>query len=124
VTTNLCLNRLRDGRRRSEFLSQAADRSDHEHAVAPGETLHELLREVPRDLLLPAVYYYVEGLSHAEIAREMQVSRRTVGNRIVAFHALVRELQARASGTPKHVPAVDRRATKYGKPPGCATRRD
>jgi len=110
VTTNLCLNRIRDSRRRREFLSEAADLSDSEPVGVPPEvsTLHELLGDVPRDLLSPAVYYYVEGLSHAEIAMKLRVSRRTIGNRIVAFHALVRELQARASDTPKHVPSVDR----------------
>jgi DNA-directed RNA polymerase specialized sigma24 family protein len=47
---------------------------------------------VPDELQDIAVYYYVDELSHEEIAGIVGVSRRTVGNRLATFHALVKGL--------------------------------
>ena len=38
------------------------------------------------ELLVIAVYYYVDGMSHDEIAGIIGCSRRTVGNRLEALH--------------------------------------
>ncbi len=36
------------------------------------------------------VYFFVDGMSHADIARTMSVSRRTIGNRLERLQKLAR----------------------------------
>lgn len=83
VTTNLCLNRLRDARRRSALESR------HEAALRPSGSavdpvkllaLRRLLAEAEPAQAEAAVLVFVDGLSHAEAAEVLGVSRRTVGN--------------------------------------------
>jgi len=93
ATTNHCLNVLRARLRRPEELTHAQD----EHGAAEADvsvderlTLAAVLERVPEHLREIAVYYYLDQMSHEEIARVMGVSRRTVGNRLVEFHAAAR----------------------------------
>jgi RNA polymerase sigma-70 factor, ECF subfamily len=89
TTTNLCLNGLRDARRRGELLSllgpEAARSADADARMA----VSRILEALPQDLRDVAIYYYVDEFSHEEIAGLLNVSRRTVGNRLAAFHELV-----------------------------------
>lgn len=91
MTTNLCLNRLRNRRRRDRLLDEFPV-SDH-----PGEPEAEaaliasqLLASLPERLARVAVLYHVAGMTHDEIATELGCSRRRVGY-------LVAELSARTS---------------------------
>jgi RNA polymerase sigma-70 factor (ECF subfamily) len=92
VTRNLCLNNLRDNRRRVQLLAGRSpdfridDRADARVVVS------EVLARVPADLQEIAIYYYLDDLSHEDIAAIVGVSRRTIGNRLAAFQALVAEL--------------------------------
>jgi RNA polymerase sigma-70 factor (ECF subfamily) len=88
-TTNHCLNLIRDGRRRSQALDALAFTSSDEREPGLDErlTLHAVLAGVPEVLREIAVYYYLDQMSHDEIAQLIGVSRRTVGNRLVEFHA-------------------------------------
>ncbi len=85
VTTNHCLNRLRNHDRRKELLRENAPtlsfrrQKASQHAAAELEQIWEQLNEEQRQI---AVYYYVDGMTQAEIARVIGVSRRTVGNRL------------------------------------------
>jgi RNA polymerase sigma-70 factor (ECF subfamily) len=94
VTTNLCLNRLRDLRRR------AALESRHEAALRPSGSavdpvkllaLRRLLAEADPAQAEAAVLVFVDGLSHAEAAEVLGVSRRTVGNLCERFVVWGRE---------------------------------
>jgi RNA polymerase sigma-70 factor (ECF subfamily) len=91
ITTNLCLNRIRDGRRRRERLLEVAESQDAlATPVAPpsAETramLASLLERVPEDLAQVAVYYFVDEMDQAEIAVMLGVSRRTIGYRLDRF---------------------------------------
>jgi RNA polymerase sigma-70 factor (ECF subfamily) len=92
ITTNLCLNRLRDGRRRRDHLSrmgQEAVASPRSQALSPElkATLQRVLTSVPTDLAEVAVYYYVDEMDQAEIAKLVGVARRTVGYRLDRFRA-------------------------------------
>jgi RNA polymerase sigma factor (sigma-70 family) len=92
VTKNLCLNNLRDNRRRGQLL---AGRSVPIGGAASADArlvVNELLARVPADLQEIAVYYYLDDLSHEDIAAIVGVSRRTIGNRLAAFQALADEL--------------------------------
>jgi RNA polymerase sigma-70 factor (ECF subfamily) len=92
ITTNLCLNRLRDTRRRKDILAQVT--SFEEASTGPaGEgalTLETLMVEVPRALREIAVYYYVDQMSQDEIATMLSVPRRTVGYRLEQFLDIAR----------------------------------
>jgi len=89
ITTNHCLNLIRDRARRAELLEQrvapaAAAGQDGPETRA---TLAQILARVPEDLREIGIYYYVDEMNQDEIAALLGVSRRTVGYRIEAFCA-------------------------------------
>lgn len=99
-TTNHCLNVLRARLRRPELPQQ-----DEHDALARDElsvcdrlTLTTVLARVPEHLREIGVYYYLDQMSHEEIAGLMGLSRRTVGNRLVEFHAAARFAAGEAKG--------------------------
>ena len=82
ITTNHCLNQLRDQQRRAELLREqhacvdTASSSDDRIVVA------QVLASLPEDLRAIAVYYFIDQMSHDEIASIVGLSRRTIGNRV------------------------------------------
>jgi len=93
ATTNHCLNLLRNGARHSaalDLLTNAAV-AHAEAGLDERLTLRAVLDRVPAALREIAVYYYLDQLSHDEIAKITGVSRRTIGNRLVEFHAAARD---------------------------------
>jgi RNA polymerase sigma-70 factor (ECF subfamily) len=108
ITTNLCLNRLRDQRRHRERLEREADAeqvSMAADAAAPREAsadrravLRQVLARVPEDLAQIAVHYHVDEMDQEEIAAVLGVSRRTVGYRLERF----REEALRVLGAASH----------------------
>lgn len=93
IATNHCLNRLRNSRRRRELLAEHGADLYPTHLASSQEAsflLAELWKRLPEDLLQIAVYYHVDGMTHAEIARVLGVSRRTVGNRLQELEELAR----------------------------------
>lgn len=95
VTTNWCLNRLRDRSRQETLL---ATKVAVDPVVAPaGEvrsTVSQILKRVPVDLHDIAVYFFVDELTYDEIAPLLGVSRRTVSNRLSTFREIVAGLAA------------------------------
>jgi RNA polymerase sigma-70 factor, ECF subfamily len=94
ITTNLCLNRLRDGRRRRDHLlrlgEDAVAASPPRSSGPPPEaraTLRRVLGDIPAELAEIAIYYYVDEMDQAEIATILGVSRRTIGYRLDRFRA-------------------------------------
>jgi RNA polymerase sigma-70 factor (ECF subfamily) len=91
ITTNLCLNRIRDSRRRRDRLAEAAD--DRSEPMAPSAsptpeartTLRAVLAKVDEELAQVAIFYYVDDMDQAEIAALLGVSRRTIGYRLDRF---------------------------------------
>lgn len=96
VATNHCINRLRDSKRRRELLVQHHDDlfPSSERSAAQHDKLfwRELWQHIDAELLQLAVFYYIDGLSHEEIARIQQVSRRTIGNRLEELQRQVKAL--------------------------------
>lgn len=101
IATNHCINRIRNRSRRASLWQEhsgdlwysAAQGADQEQRAF----LRQLFAKLPEDLVRIGMYYHVDGLSHAEIARIEGVSRRTVGNRL---DELSRRAKAHASATP------------------------
>lgn len=93
IATNHCLNRLRNAKRRRELLAEHGEDLYPSHVGSTQEAeflLGELWKRLPEDLLQIAVYYHVDGMTHAEIARVIGVSRRTVGNRLLELEQVAR----------------------------------
>jgi RNA polymerase sigma-70 factor (ECF subfamily) len=93
ITTNLCLNRVRDARRRQEKLdsqgkaSSSAGSRDDETRLE----VSRILSRVPAELSEVAIYYYLDQMDQKEIAELLGVARRTVGYRLQRFAQSARE---------------------------------
>jgi RNA polymerase sigma-70 factor (ECF subfamily) len=94
ITTNLCLNRIRDGRRRREHLQRMGDEAvafrDPGGGPLPPETratLRRILGDIAPELAEIAIYYYVDEMDQVEIANILGVSRRTIGYRLDRFRS-------------------------------------
>ena len=83
VTTHACLARLRDRRNRLRLIDEhvlpwvtEVDRG----SVAARAAVQAVLAQLPDDEARAAVYYHLDGMSHAEVAEVMDCSPRHVGN--------------------------------------------
>jgi RNA polymerase sigma-70 factor (ECF subfamily) len=95
VTTNCCLNLLRDRKRRGEL--EAENLSADDANVPQPEvrlTLARLLDRLPEDLREIAVYYYLDDMKQHEIAEILGVSQRTISTRLDQFRAAVQDAWA------------------------------
>lgn len=92
ATTNHCLNVLRSKSRHGKVVPLIRAAPPDEAAVSLDErlSLTTVLARVPDELREIAVYYYLDQMSHEEIAKLTGLSRRTIGNRLVEFHAAAR----------------------------------
>ncbi len=83
ATTHRCLNTLRNTTNRLRLLDARAcdvaprrlDGGAEQRALA-----HELLLQLDEDSARAAIYFHVDGMTHAEIAELLDCSRRHVGN--------------------------------------------
>ena len=87
ITTNYCLNLLRDLARREARVRAHAITLSPISADDPELrlTLAKLLACIPSELCEVAIYHYVDRMTHDEIAEVIGVSRRTVGNYLREF---------------------------------------
>jgi RNA polymerase sigma factor (sigma-70 family) len=81
MTTNLCLNKLRNHRRRSDLQERngnpaSADKAPDAEAVFEAR---RVLTRLPERLARVAVHYYIDEMTHEEIAAMLGCSRRMVG---------------------------------------------
>jgi RNA polymerase sigma-70 factor (ECF subfamily) len=98
LTTRHCLNRLRDEKRRTELWDAHGDMFWAPAVTEPAQERNALLKQLWRtldeEIVLIGIYYHLDGMSHAEIAEIVGVSRRTVGNRLAELEAAARKLSA------------------------------
>jgi RNA polymerase sigma-70 factor (ECF subfamily) len=84
AVTHACLNRLRNRKTQSRLLADNDARVRPGGAPAPppdhSATLRSALSAMPDPLAQVAVYYYMDELTHEEIARVLDCSRRHVGD--------------------------------------------
>lgn len=99
ATTNLCLNRLRNGRNRLRLVEANAPTGEGPppHSPERAESLAEaraLLARLPDELREVAVYCFFDELTQEETAQVMGCSRRHVNNLLVRLRTRVAELVA------------------------------
>lgn len=87
VTTNYCLNYLRDHSRRRQLFAENVAVGEGGSQASQSDLLHlrRLLSEADEQQARAAVYVYIDGMSHEEAAELLGVSKRTVGNFIERF---------------------------------------
>ena len=94
MTTNLCLNKLRNSRTRARLVAEHVEPGIGR--VAPGDAearaiLRQLLVQLPFEEARVAVFYYQDGMTRPEIAEILGCSLRTVGTLLERLAAHVRE---------------------------------
>lgn len=96
VTTNLCLNRIRNAGRRRELLEQEtpllARRTIQAADQANKAFVADLWSKLDKELVIIGIYHYVDGMTNPEIARLIGCSPRTVVNRLQSLRAQVEAL--------------------------------
>ncbi|MBA3396426.1 MAG: sigma-70 family RNA polymerase sigma factor [Deltaproteobacteria bacterium] len=83
VTTHACLARLRDRRNRLRLIDEQVRpwASDIDPRTADGRAqVRGVLAQLTDDEARAAVYYHLDGMSHAEIAEVMDCSPRHIRN--------------------------------------------
>ncbi len=92
LTTNHCINRLRDTGRRAQLWNEHSGTMwASPVATADQETvafLHQLWHSLDDELVEIGLFHFVDGMTHAEIARVVGCSARTVGNRLMRLQSL------------------------------------
>ncbi len=94
ITTNYCLNQIRDAGRRRELLDERkAEVTPASIARDPARLalMRQLLADADPRQAEAALAVFVDGMSHAEAAEVLGVSRRTVGNLCARFQSWARE---------------------------------
>lgn len=96
VTTTTCLNRIRTRKRRREDLMEippepSAPTTTLLDVVAVRQLCDRLLADVDEGVAAAVVYFYVDGLTHAEAGELLGVSAAAVRKRIGTFRARVRD---------------------------------
>jgi RNA polymerase sigma factor (sigma-70 family) len=85
AVTYACLNRVRDRDNRLRLLREHGPATLAPVSQPDGErmaALRSVLARLPEPLAQVAVYYYMDELTHDDIARILGCSRRHVGNLI------------------------------------------
>ncbi|PZR13513.1 MAG: sigma-70 family RNA polymerase sigma factor [Archangium gephyra] len=87
ITTNHCLNVIRDSRRHAEPVEHVPELVDDEFedSVVTADFARRVIAKTPEALLAPAVMYHARGVEQARVAAALGVSRRTVLYRLAEF---------------------------------------
>ena len=87
ISTNYCLNQIRDRSRQAEPVEELPDPGGPhpEEQLLDRDLALQLVNRAPENLRAPAVLYYIDGLEQEQIAKTLGISRRTVINRLNDF---------------------------------------
>ncbi len=88
ISTNYCLNQLRDRNRHAEPTApdELPELSENkESAMLDRDLAMRLVERSPEKLRAAAVLYYIDGLEQEQVASTLGISRRTVINRLQEF---------------------------------------
>ena len=97
IATNYCLNEIRNGKRRAVPMDELPERPVVDLDAADRDLVVKLIARAPEDQRTIAWLHHVDGLDQGEVARVMDVSRRTVVNKLAAFAQNARKFAARAA---------------------------
>lgn len=94
ISTNYCLNVLRDGARDEVPTDEVPEESTagFEASVISRDLTERLMESTPSHLKAPVLLYHVRGMEQAEVAKALGVSRRTVIYRLKEFADRARRL--------------------------------
>lgn len=97
ISTNYCLNLMRNHHRGAEPLGELPEmESAHpEIALQNRDIALRLVTKVPHSLRAAALLHYVDGLEQTQVAEVLGVSRRTVINHLQEFNRRARKFLAR-----------------------------
>ena len=97
ISTNFCLNLIRDRSKQAEPTDELPEApSEHpEIGLVDRQLAMKLIERVPEQLRAPAVLYFLDGMEQEQIAESLQISRRTVINRLQEFAERSRKFMAR-----------------------------
>jgi len=97
ATTHMCINRIRNRKNRERLLHK---RGPPEHVQEPSaETIalvRQALQSLPDELASAFIYYYLDQVTHSEIASVIGCSRRHVGDLLERARALLNQLDERS----------------------------
>jgi RNA polymerase sigma-70 factor (ECF subfamily) len=94
ISTNHCLNLLRDARRHAIAIDALPELVDYEFEedLLTRDFAQRVLSSTPEHVRAPALLYYGHGLEQSKVALALGISRRTVLYRLAAFTKGVMEL--------------------------------
>ena len=98
IATNLCLNRIRDGKRRAEtsdeeFINQIADSDELEPRLSARAMLASLFGRQQESTRVIAVLHYVDRMTLEEVAAEVGMSVSGVRKRLRKLRQSLVELE-------------------------------
>lgn len=87
ISTNYCLNLVRDRARQAEPVEELPEApSEHpETMMFDRDLAMKLVERAPEPLRAPAILYFIDGLEQEQVAKTLGISRRTVINRLQDF---------------------------------------
>jgi len=87
ISTNYCLNEIRNNQRRPQSVEwhEAYADSDVERLLTNRDLARRLLERAPARVGAAAWLHCVDGLTHEEVGKRLAISRRTVVNYIEEF---------------------------------------
>jgi RNA polymerase sigma-70 factor, ECF subfamily len=86
VTTNTCLNHIRDTRRQGELRRQHLREDETVEAAEDAKlAARQLLADAERSQSEAAVLVHIDGLSYDEASEVLGVSKRTISNLLLRF---------------------------------------
>lgn len=93
VTTNHCLNQLRnESRRRDARLALDTSASPPTDQVADRQLVARIIAGVPAELSVIGWLNHVDELDQSDIAKRLSISRRTVVSRLSSFNARAKRM--------------------------------
>jgi RNA polymerase sigma factor (sigma-70 family) len=94
ITTNYCLNIIRDSRRRREIAREKMPFAPDNVSSREPDLLVDaraLLAQATEREAEAAIYVFIDGMTHKEAAMMLDVSTRTVGNLLARFTAAAQD---------------------------------